>query len=128
MQNYYCYRHKNVYAVDMKILIPNYKIPSLNEYVGKHWSVGHKLKNECKQLVMAYGRHIPPAEKKRRVDIHMVLGKGRRKLDPDNCRKLVHDALVHTGALWDDNDEWCQIGDITYSRGDPSTEITLTDV
>lgn len=117
-----------VTITSMKIIIPDYKIPSLNEYVGKHWSVGHKLKNECKGLVIAYSRHIPKAQRKRRIDLHIVLGKGRRKLDRDNSYKLILDALVNAELLIDDNEKYCDLGDITYSRGVPSTEILLTDL
>lgn len=112
----------------MIITIPDYKVPSLNEYIGRKWPVGQKFKNECKQLMRAYSRHLPNASQRRRVDMHIVLGKGRRKMDKDNAYKLILDSLVYAGMLFNDNDQWCEIGDLTYSRGSPATIITLTDI
>jgi Holliday junction resolvase RusA-like endonuclease len=112
----------------MIITIPTYKPPSLNEFLGKHWSVGYKLKNDCKWLVMYYSKDLEKATDKRRVDMHIVLGKGARKLDADNAWKIILDSLRHAGMLVDDSPEYCVTTEPTYSRGEPQTIITLTDV
>lgn len=112
----------------MIITIPNYKPPSLNEFLGKHWSVGHKLKNDCKAFMIHYSRELPKATGKRRVDMHIVLGKGARKLDADNAWKLVLDSLRYARMIVDDSPEYCVTTEPTYSRGEKTTIITLTDI
>lgn len=112
----------------MKITIPSYRPPSLNQYIGKHWSIGHKLKNTCKQMVLAYSRHIPPAIGRRSVQMHIVLGKGMKRYDADNTQKLILDALVHSGMLVDDSPKWVRFDGVTYERGVHQTIITLTDL
>ena len=111
-----------------KITIPMWRPPSLNQYIGKHWSIGYNLKNECKQLVLAYSRHIPQATTKRSVQMHVVLGKGMREHDADNTQKLILDGLVHAGMLVDDSPKWVEFLGVTYERGVHQTIITLEDL
>jgi Holliday junction resolvase RusA-like endonuclease len=112
----------------MKITIPDYRPPSLNQYIGKHWSIGHKMKKQCKELVLAYSRHIPAATGRRSVQMHVVLGKGMRQHDADNTQKLILDALVHAGMLVDDSPKWVEFLGVTYERGVHQTIISLEDL
>jgi hypothetical protein len=54
---------------------------------------------------------LPPAKRKRRVLITRHYGKGKRAFDRVNfmggCKPLL-DTLTNFGALYDDNELWCE--------------------
>jgi len=112
----------------VEIIIPAFRFAALNAYLGKHWSVGHKLKKRDKAMVMAYSMGKPKATDKRRVDLHVTLEGRQKAADPDALLKSCFDALVHAGMLKDDTCELVAIGSITYGRGKSETRITLTDI
>lgn len=112
----------------MIIIIPNHHPAALNQYIGKHWSVGHKLKRLDKEMVLSYSRHIVPASTKRRVDFTIILGRGQKARDPDAYTKSLGDALVHAGMLVDDSHKWVEWGNVEYLRGIKATIITLTEI
>lgn len=112
----------------MQITIPNWKPAALNEYVGKHWTVGHKLKKRDREMIKSHTIFQSFAVRKRRVDCHIELGPKQRQTDPDSRWKSLLDALVAAEQLVDDTSEWCQMGEVTYSRGKLKTIITLTDI
>ena len=105
----------------------------LNEFVGKHWSVGAGRKKRDQTTVakhaMAY--RTTPALGRRRVDLTIVLAKGQRRPDKDAFWKSALDALAASKLLIDDNPDGCEPGTVTYKRSGTEakwTEITLTDV
>ncbi len=111
-----------------EITIEKWRPARLNEFVGKHWSMGAKLKKLDRTIVFAHSTTKPKAEEKRRVDVHMVLGPRQKESDPDSRWKSLLDALVFSKMLIDDTGMYVQLGDVTYSRGEPKTIITLTDM
>lgn len=112
----------------IEIIIPNWRPALLNQYIHKHWSVGHKLKNRDKAIVFAYSYGKPQAQKKRRVDVHIVLGPRQQESDDDAPQKSLLDALVFSKMLLNDSRAFVEMGKIMYSRGAPETRITLTDI
>lgn len=112
----------------MIITIPNHHPAALNQYIGRHWSIGAKLKKIDKQMVLAYCQHIPKAKTKRRVDFTIILGKGQRARDPDAYQKSLGDALVNAQMLFGDSHKWVEWGNVEYLRGIKATIITLTDI
>lgn len=97
------------------IAIENWRPTPLNKLMG-HWSKGHKLKKADRQIIAHYCRNIPKATGKRAVDIHVILGKGKRKTDPDSLHKSTLDALVHCGMLVNDNDTYVELGRVTQGK------------
>lgn len=110
------------------IEIPNWRPALLNQYIGKHWSVGAKLKKRDKAMVLAFACNKPKATGKRRVDLFITLGTRQRQSDYDAPWKSLLDALVNCKMLIDDNAAGVQLGDIIYDRGKAKTIIRLTDL
>jgi hypothetical protein len=103
----------------------------LNQYVGRHWSVGYDLKTRDKGIVAvaAYNAMIPRATGRRRVSVCLVVGPRKRTPDGDSVLKSLLDALVACGALKNDSKEWCELGAVTFARGKRTeTVVTLEDI
>ncbi len=114
-----------------QLVIPGWRPAALNQYVGRHWAVGHRLKKQDNQTVRltALLQGLRPATSKRRVSVQVTLGKRQRPRDPDACWKSLLDALVAARLLTDDDAEGVQLGDFTYERGEQmQTRITLEDL
>jgi hypothetical protein len=107
-------------------------------YVGKlprtnrnavHWSVGYRLKQ---QALRQFGQLPFRVERKARVQVTRVLGKGERGQDlfenaPWRVKKLI-DAAVQAGYLYDDSPAWAVFTyaeDATRRAEGPRVEITL---
>lgn len=113
----------------IKITIPNWKPTSLNKLMRMHWGQRSKIIKGDKELIAHYSKDMPKATTKRRVSLHIVLGKGSRQIDHDNLLKSLVDGLVSSGMLLDDRPDCMAIGDIAYSRGErDETIITLEDL
>lgn len=112
----------------MLITIPNHHPAALNQYIGKHWAIGAKLKKLDKEMILGYCQHVPKATTKRRVDFTIILGKGQKSRDPDAYQKSLGDALVNAGMLVDDSAKWIEWGNVEYIRGIKATLIKLTDM
>lgn len=113
------------------LLIPNWTPAGLNQWQGRHWSVGHKLKKADREIVGWYAQQagIPLATCQRRVSVKITLTPRQRACDPDAPLKSLLDALVACGLLLDDNPKWCVLGSVTFDQGaERQTEIILEDV
>lgn len=120
-------RQKNV----QEIYIPNWHPTPLNKLIGKHHHVAHRLKSRDKHFVGVYSKFKTTiATTKRRVHLHIILGPGQRKCDPDAYFKSLLDALTHHGLLVNDSDNWVELSPVRYSRSTTSwgTEISLVDI
>ncbi len=88
-----------------KIHIQNYRPPSLNDHIGKHWSVKRNLKNDCMWAIHGAANNpktfIPNAENPRELIVTVYLGKGERPYDEDNQWKVLLDALKTKGNVKD---------------------------
>jgi hypothetical protein len=110
--------------------IPRWHPAPLNKLMKGHWSNGHQLKKVDRAMVAAYASRLPKAKGKRLVSLHIILHKGQRAPDPDAFFKSLCDALVHAGALVDDNRQHVELAPVTFSR-DPEgwgTRITLEEM
>lgn len=112
------------------ITIPNWHPARLNQFAGRHWSVGHRLKFQDRSMVMVYAKlhNTKLATVKRRVSLVIVLEPGKRRPDADAYWKSLLDALVSCGQLVDDGPKWCEIGSVTYERGERGSRIILEDM
>lgn len=110
------------------ITIPNWRPNLLNELLAVHWSKAAKRKKASGNIVRCYTAHLPKATVKRRVKLHVVLGKGQRQFDVDAPWKDLLDALVKAGMLVDDSPKWAEIVPVEFSRGDMAAVITLEDL
>ncbi len=83
-------------------------------------------------VVWAYASQskIPPATGKRRVSLHVTLGKGMREFDADAPWKSLNDALKHAKLIIDDSCEYIEQGPVTFSRNPKAwgTVIRLEDL
>lgn len=113
-----------------EFFIPRWRPAALNQFIGAHWSKGAALKRQDKHMVFVYGRAIPKATTKRRVHLHIILGPGQRKRDPDAYWKSLLDALTHAKLLIDDNDAGCELAPVTYERSSTlwGSRIALVDL
>lgn len=101
---------------------------TLNSLMHCHWATRNRMKKHDAALIAAsvLGADVPKAESRRRVSLEIVLGPRQRGADSDAYWKSVLDALVKCGALHNDNKEWCELGEVTYRRGErPGTVICL---
>ncbi len=111
--------------------IPDWHPATLNQFLGRHWTVCAKLKKFDRDLVAFSARdaEIPSAEAKRRVELTIVLGARQRGCDPDAYWKSLLDALVCAGMLVDDSSKWVECPPPTFERAPTkSTRIVLTDI
>jgi len=109
------------------LTLPN--VPcSLNVLLRLHWSKRRKLSITWSLLLIEAGvNDIPDALRKRQVSICRY---APRTLDSDNLvasYKLVIDALVRSGALFDDSPEWLDLKVTQLKAKRKKTCITITD-
>ncbi|MHA1400178.1 MAG: RusA family crossover junction endodeoxyribonuclease [Candidatus Heimdallarchaeaceae archaeon] len=86
----------------MKIIIPNYKLPSRNTlYSSNNWRVRKRVADEVHQMISAY---VPRKMITGLVDIEIIANyKHKRRRDSDNVEsKLVIDSLK--GKVIEDDD------------------------
>ncbi len=111
--------------------VPDWRPPSLNVLLSRHWGGRSRLKREAAELVGGYWLQAghPKATGKRRVSIELT-GTGRDKtLDDDNAKKILLDALKLCGAIVDDSPAYCETPPVTQVRGARrGTVVTLEDV
>lgn len=113
--------------------LPGWHPWALNKLLG-HWAERKRRKARDRDIianaVACYG--TPQATKKRKVELILVLAKGKRRCDDDAMHKSLLDALVHANALVNDSPVWCQIERPKYLRviddAVPGTLIVLTDL
>lgn len=112
-----------------RILIPDWHPATVNKLLDGHWSKAGRLKKADFKIIWTYSRQIPPAVKKRIVNIKLHIAGAGRTADPDAYFKSVLDALVRCKLLRDDSATWCQLGDVEFERGYvKATEIELVDL
>lgn len=109
--------------------IPNYRPPRLNQHVGRHWSVKHKLRKEAADMIAAYSRNVPRATGRRGVRVAVLRKRAQGNLpDQDAYGKLFLDALKIAGMIVDDGPKWLDRVDWDIYRSDrDATVVTLTE-
>ena len=111
--------------------IPRWRPALLNELMR---SVKDKIRLKKRDREMIWGsaleQKIPKATGKRRVSLHVTLGKGMREFDYDAPWKSLLDAMKHAGLLVDDPSRYAVTGPVTFSRDWQGwgTRITLEDM
>ena len=118
-------------ATVCRLTVPNWHPVRLNQFIGRHWAVKHRLKKSDRVLLGWYAKieGIPPATGKRRVSLVITLAPRHRAADPDAYWKSALDALTAAGLLVDDSPRWCELGAVEFRRGaDRQTEIVLEDL
>jgi hypothetical protein len=111
--------------------IPRWRPALLNELM-RSVRTKIRLKKRDREMVCAYAwqAKFPPAVGKRRVSLHVTLGKGMREFDADAPWKSLLDAMKHAKLIADDSCKYVEQGPVTFSR-DPKawgTRITLEDL
>ena len=111
--------------------IPRWRPALLNELMR---SVKAKIRMKKLDREMIWGsaleQKIPKAGGKRRVSLHVTLGKGMREFDIDAPQKSLYDAMKHAGLIVDDSSKYVEMGTLTFSRNWQSwgTRITVEDL
>ncbi len=101
-----------------EIIVENWHPTRLNQLLNcYHWSQSNKMKKADAAMISAYSRHIPKAEKKRRVELILTMAPKQRCADVDAFWKSTLDALVKCRLLIDDNHKWCEIAPVVFERG-----------
>lgn len=114
--------------------LPGWVPNRLNLKLRRHWSAEGRVKKASKAEIHAAallcGR--PTTERPRKVTLYLLLGAGRKCIDPDAAWKDLLDGLVDAGCLVDDSPAWCRIDGPHYLRclhGAPSGAfVVLTDL
>lgn len=114
----------------IRTFIPHWHPVPINKLYQGHWTKRRALKKESQTIVAYKFAGMPRAEKKRRVHLHVVLGKGHRACDVDAYHKDLLDALVKCKMLIDDSPKWCEIVPIKITRDwdDWGTMIIIEDM
>jgi hypothetical protein len=75
-----------------------------------------RLKKADREMIAGYvmAKRIPRAEGKRRLSLHIVLGKGQRGADA--YHKSLLDACKHAGLILDDSSRYVELAPVTFSR------------
>ena len=113
-----------------RITIPDFRFTPLNQ-LGWHWGKRSRLKKQDRDFVWAYSLllGIPQATTKRRVSLEITITGRQQETDPDALWKSCLDALVKNSRLMDDSAKWCELGTVTYTRGEKTeTVIVLEDI
>jgi predicted amidohydrolase len=115
------------------LFVPSWFPTPLNKLLTCHWGKAGRMKAADAALVALAARQagIRPATGPRRLDMHLILPKGKRVADTDAYWKVAKDALVGCHVLVDDTRRLCRDGQITFSRAETDfwgTLIVLTDV
>jgi hypothetical protein len=102
------------------VRIDGWQPTTLNTLTNCHWATRNRLKKHDAAIikVSCLGADVPQAETARRVSLEIVLGPRQRGADRDAYWKTTLDALVKCGALVDDSPAWCELGEVTYRRGE----------
>ena len=76
------------------------------------------------------GGRIPRVKDKRRVSLHIILGKGQRGADSDAYFKSLLEACKYVGVIVDDSSRYVEFAPVTFSRDRQNcgTQITLLDL
>jgi Holliday junction resolvase RusA-like endonuclease len=111
--------------------IPRWRPALLNELM--HSVKGKiRLKKRDREMVCAYAwqAKISQATGKRRVSLHVILGKGMREFDVDAPWKGLLDAMKHAKMIVDDSCKYVELGPVTFSRDwkNWGTRITIEDL
>jgi Holliday junction resolvase RusA-like endonuclease len=111
--------------------IPHWQPATVNQLM--HSVRGRiRRKKADREMVCAYTlqARIPRAERKRRVSLHIILGKGQRGADADAYHKSLLDACKHAGLILDDSSRYVELAPVTFSRDwkNWGTTITLDDL
>lgn len=110
--------------------VPGWIPPILNQFLGRSWTVKHRLRKDTEAMLVCYGYRVPRATGQRSVALLVTLGPRRKQFDADAADKLLLDSCVNVGLLLDDSARWL-VGRVavTFARGpESSTTITLTDI
>jgi hypothetical protein len=91
-----------------------------------------RLKKADRHMIAGYtmAARIPRAEGKRRLSLHIILGKGQRGADADAYFKSLFDACKHAGLILDDSNRYVELAPVTFARDwhNWGTVITLLDL
>ena len=104
-------------------LTPLRHLPKFHEGIATSHSLWPALPGRPEQK-------IPKATGKRRVSLHVTLGKGMREFDYDAPWKSLHDALQHAKLMGDDACPYLELGPLTFSQDWQGwgARMTLEDV
>jgi hypothetical protein len=69
-----------------------------------------------RRYTYAWQSKILSATGKRRVSLHVTLGKGMREFDYDAPWKSLNDAMKHAKLIVDDSCKYVEQGPVTFSR------------
>jgi Holliday junction resolvase RusA-like endonuclease len=117
--------------------IPDWRPATVNQIYGNgpRWWRGAKLKKLDKMTILAWvPKDVildPKRPLKRRVHMHLIYGKGERRVDNDNVWKSVLDALKHAGVIFNDSPTWCSHSEVTDERREGiacATVIIIEDI
>ncbi len=113
------------------IVIPDYTLPMVNEWRGRHWSKRSRAKAVAADILKVYAHlaGVPDAAGKRRVGITLHGWPSGTLPDPDAFLKDALDALKTAKLIVDDSQKWVEwtMPVIVRSKG-RRTEIALEDL
>ena len=113
---------------EIKIIIPDTP-PSLNELIGKPFGEVAGIKKNWADLlyIYAYEAGWRPAEKTKYKNCKVIMRfPSKRRIDEDNYRKVIKDALFYADLVWDDSVQKLNFSlKVIPDTGKRETEIEL---
>ena len=94
----------------MNIFLPNFKIKSANELIGKNrWIIEKYKKYSIRHIELAGIQRVKPVKERRLVVFKRLYDARGRSLDDDNLRdgfKYLRDHLKRLGWIYEDSRAW----------------------
>jgi hypothetical protein len=117
---------------DYTMWIEGWRPVPTNLYMRMHFGKRKRTRKRIAEILALYKRlnKVPDAQGKRRVGLHIMLGKWEKRADPDAYWKALLDAMQDAYLLTDDSYEGVELAPIKYGVDwrFPGTRIELWDI
>ena len=112
----------------IRLVIPRWH-PATKNQLRRGVRARIRLKKADRAMLCAYAMavKVPRAQGKRRISLHIVLGKGQRGADTDGYWDSLLDGCKHAGLIVDDSHQWVELAPVLFSR-DPQQWGTVIEV
>lgn len=106
------------------LFIPRWRPARKNSLINCHWRTKHRLKKYDREIVAVYAKALgmEKADKKRRLDVEIIMKPGSKVCDEDAFDLSLRDACVLCQLLVDDSPQWLTPGNVTQRKPDAGEE------
>lgn len=110
------------------VFITQWHPATVNQLLSNRWKAARLKKSD--RAIIAHAFHgRTKAAGRRAIEMEIILKPGQRGADPDAYFKSLLDALVHAGALIDDNRQHVELKPVQFGRSKLwGTYLMLEDI